>query len=157
MKQKFTLVEFCAGTGAFSLGLKPYVVPIFANDLEPSSKIVFQQNFPATQFVLGDATEMDLEQVPVADIFTSGFPCQPFSISGKREGFDDARTNMFFTTVEYMRRKQPKLAILENVKNILSHDNGNTLRRVLETIRAAGYSVSYQLLDTAVYLSLIHI
>jgi len=149
----YNLLELCTGTGGFSVGFHQTnkVKTVYANDIEESSKTIYKDNFPATMFQCGDINTIDLNALPACDILTSGFSCQGFSIAGKQLGFEDERSSVFFRTIELMKLKQPKIAILENVKNILTHDKCKTLERILKTISDIGYTPHYELLNTSTH------
>ena len=100
----------------------------------------------------GDITKRDIDSVPDIDMYVCGFPCQPFSQAGGRKGFEDSRGNVFWSCMEVIKFKQPKYFILENVKNILRHDNGNTWKTIWGALCAlSGYSVKWKILNTRNY------
>ena len=78
----------------------------------------------------------------------AGFPCQAFSIAGKREGFDDTRGTLFFDVARIIKEKEPKFILLENVKNLVSHDNSNTIKTILETLNSLGYTVDFTIINS---------
>jgi DNA (cytosine-5)-methyltransferase 1 len=82
------------------------------------------------------------------DILTAGFPCQPFSIAGQKEGFNDLRSNVFFTIMKIVEFHTPSCIVLENVKNLNTHDNGNTFKIILEHITRLGYTFKFKILNT---------
>lgn len=142
------LVDLCAGTGAFSIGLKDYCKVVYANDIEKSSKLIYDLNFNH-KLTLGDINTIDPNTIPEHDVITSGFPCQPYSISGKRLGFKDERSGVLFAILKIVKIKKPKIVLLENVKNILTHDNGNTIKFIEEQFTSIGYNFQLVLVDTA--------
>lgn len=144
------LVDLFAGTGAFSYAFAKTgtVTPVFANDLMESSKQVYDQNFQHALH-LQDLTTVSVEEVPAHDILTGGFPCQPFSIAGKQEGFNDARSNVFWKILEIIDRHTPRCVVLENVKNLTSHDNGRTFATIKTNLEARGYHLRFKVLNTA--------
>lgn len=146
----YTLVDLFAGTGAFSLAFEGTgkVHTVMANDMEPNSKAVYEQNFPDVKFVLGDINRLDIDSIPAMDILTGGFPCQPFSVAGYRKGFDDDRANVFWTIMRIVDHRQPACIILENVKNLVTHDNGNTFQVIQSELEKRGYTVKTQVLNT---------
>lgn len=95
-----------------------------------------------------DATTIIPEHMPDFDIFAGGFPCQAFSIAGKRQGFEDARGTLFFEIARICKVKQPKYIVLENVKGLLNHDNGRTFATILGVLSDIGYSVEWQVLNS---------
>ena len=96
----------------------------------------------------GDITQIKAEELPDFDCLVGGFPCQAFSIAGKRRGFDDTRGTLFFDLARILRAKQPRLFVFENVKGLLSHDNGNTFRTIIATIDELGYDCQWQVLNS---------
>lgn len=142
------MIDIFAGTGAFSLAFGDAVNVVFANDIEKSSEEIYNLNFDHK------LTKIDIHNVDPSiitdkvDILTGGFPCQPFSIAGRREGFDDIRSTVFWKLLEIVKHHKPRFVILENVKNILSHDNGKTFKIIIEMIENCGYRVKYKVLDT---------
>jgi len=143
-------IDLCAGTGAFSYALEKTkkVEIVLANDLEPNSKKIYDNNFNHN-LVFGDLMDIKNNEIPNHDILTAGFPCQSFSLSGKKQGFKDDRSFVFFKIIEIMELRKPKVVIFENVKNLVSHDNGKTFETVLKKIKDASYFVKYKVLDTA--------
>jgi DNA (cytosine-5)-methyltransferase 1 len=140
-----TLGEFCAGTGGFSTAFSNYATVIYSNDIEPSSKVIYDLNF-SHKLTLQDVHLV--KDVPRVDIVTCGFSCQPFSISGNRLGFDDERSNVFFAVINHIKTMQPRCILFENVKNLITHDNGNSLKRVLKSVEELGYFWKWDLLNT---------
>lgn len=145
------MIDLCAGTGAFSLAFESsnMVEVVYANDMEPSSKIIYDANFNH-KLTLGNICEIDIKNIPSHDILTGGFPCQPFSQAGKLMGFDDPRSNVFWKIVEIAKYHKPICVILENVKNLMSHDEGETLKTVISSLEKANYSVKYDILNTSI-------
>jgi DNA (cytosine-5)-methyltransferase 1 len=93
-------------------------------------------------------TEVTTDEIPDHNLLVGGFPCQSFSIAGKRRGFEDTRGTMFFEVARILKAKQPRLFILENVKGLLSHDNGNTFKTIIATITELGYDCEWQVLNS---------
>jgi len=96
----------------------------------------------------GDVTKIDAKDVPDHDILTAGFPCQAFSIAGKRLGFEDTRGTLFFEVARIAKEKKPKVVLLENVKGLVSHDKGRTFKIILETMESLGYTVWHKVLNS---------
>lgn len=143
-------VDLFAGTGAFSQALRRQgVTTVFANDLLPSSKTVYDANATAHTLTCGDLCDIAPADVPAHDILTGGFPCQPFSIAGRQRGFQDPRSNVFYKILELLDYHKPACVILENVKNLTTHDNKNTFKTVLDELGARGYHVTHKVLNTA--------
>ena len=96
----------------------------------------------------GDITKINEKDIPDHDVLLAGFPCQPFSHIGKREGFaHETQGTLFFDVLRILKEKQPKMFLLENVKGLLTNDNGETFRIILENLNDLGYSVFYEVLD----------
>lgn len=96
----------------------------------------------------GDATRIVPEELPNFDFLCGGFPCQAFSIAGKRGGFDDTRGTLFFEIARILKVKRPQMFLLENVKGLLSHDNGRTFKTIITTLAELGYGVEWQVLNS---------
>lgn len=150
--KKFKLVELFAGTGAFSLAFENTnnFETIFANDICKNSEIIYNNNFKL-KLNTEDINTLNISEIPSMDILTAGFPCQPFSIAGKQQGFKDNRTNVFWKIIEIIDKHKPSIVIFENVKNLQSHDNGNTLRIILSQIDKLKYFYKYKILNTCNY------
>jgi DNA (cytosine-5)-methyltransferase 1 len=148
---KYTLVDLFCGTGAFSYAFHQTdnVDTIFANDMLDSSEEIFNLNntrgIKLTKQNLVDIKDID---IPKSDILTAGFPCQPFSIAGMQKGFDDERSNVFWKIVSIIKHNNPNVVILENVKNLQSHDNGTTFKIIIETLEKLDYYIKYAILNT---------
>lgn len=151
----YKVAELFTGTGAFSLAFKlvdeTKYQTIYANDFEPSSKKIFDANHTEVSLDCRDLTQVDSKEIPSMDILTSGFPCQPFSIAGMQQGFDDPRANVFWKIIEVVRHHKPRIVILENVKNLQSHDKGNTFVTIQNSLEREGYQIKHKILNTAVY------
>jgi len=96
----------------------------------------------------GDATRLVPKELPDFDLLVGGFPCQAFSIAGKRKGFDDTRGTLFFEIARVLRDKRPRYFLLENVKGLLSHDNGKTFATILGVLSEIGYDIQWQVLNS---------
>jgi DNA (cytosine-5)-methyltransferase 1 len=147
---KLKMIDLCAGTGAFSYVLSKTgkVDVVFANDIEESSKKLYDNNFNH-KLTLENLCTIDVKTIPSHDILTAGFPCQPFSIAGKREGFDDPRSNVFWKIIEIVKFHKPECIILENVKNLGSHDDGDTLKTIITSLEKEKYNIKYKILNTS--------
>ena len=148
--QKTNIIDLFAGTGAFSHAFSKYnkFETIYANDMVKESEAIIKLNHPSINFVLNDMNEIDVKTIPSHNIMCAGFPCQPFSISGKQKGFDDERSNVFWKMLEIIKYHNPEILILENVKNLTSHDNGNTFKVIENNLLGLGYFIKYKILDT---------
>lgn len=107
---------------------------------------IYKSKFPEHKNY-GDITKINAKELPDFDLFVGGFPCQAFSIAGKRGGFDDTRGTLFFDCARILKEKQPRNFILENVKGLLSHDNGRTFKTIINTLTELGYCVEWQVLN----------
>jgi DNA (cytosine-5)-methyltransferase 1 len=147
---KLKMIDLFAGTGAFTLAFQSTnaVNVVFANDMVAHSKTSYDENFNHT-LTLKDLNEVNIEDIPPHDILTGGFPCQPFSIAGLQEGFKDERSNVFWKILSIIDRHQPKCVILENVKNLLSHDEHKTFNTIKSNLEKRGYNICYKILNTA--------
>ena len=149
------ILDLFAGTGAFSLAFHSSSTntvkyeTVMANDYEKASQTIYKENFPEQNFVLGDINTIDVSSIPAHDILCGGFPCQPFSIAGHQEGFNDERSNVFWKILEILRNHRPCIIILENVKNLTTHDNKNTYRTIATKLEYLGYKLRAKVLDTS--------
>jgi DNA (cytosine-5)-methyltransferase 1 len=148
--KKLKMIDLCAGTGAFSYAFEStgLVDVVYANDLEPTSKMIYDKNFDH-ELTLGDLCNVKPKNIPSHNILTMGFSCQPFSIAGKQLGFDDPRTNIFWKLLEIIKYHQTDCVILENVKNLVSHDNGDTLKTIINCLKKEKYHIKYKVLNTS--------
>lgn len=140
---KFKFIDLFAGIGGFRLALQNLEGKcIFSSEWDKYSKQTYKANFGELPF--GDITKpLTKSFIPNDfDVLCAGFPCQAFSIAGKRGGFEDTRGTLFFDVAEIIKQKRPKAIFLENVKGLISHDKGNTLRTILNVLREdLGYFV----------------
>ena len=112
---------------------------VFASDIDIEAKRAYEANYNITPY--GDITQINTSEIPEHDILFAGFPCQPFSIIGKKLGFDDIRGTLFFEIARILKVKKPKMFILENVKQLYTHNKGETLKIIIETLEKLGYKV----------------
>lgn len=150
----FTTIDLFAGVGGIRIAFeKNGFHTIFSNDFEPACKDTFDLNFKEPKLHLEDINSLKIDEIPNFDILLGGFPCQPFSIAGYQQGFEDqkGRGNLFFRIAEILKIKKPNAILLENVRNLASHDKGNTLKVILETLDELGYNVSYKVLNAMEY------
>ena len=141
-----TVVDLFAGIGAMHMAFASYGARIiFASEIDKEAAEIYEANYELKPE--GDITKIDANSIPDHDILCAGFPCQPFSSAGKKLGFEDRRGNLFFEVARIVRVKQPKAILLENVKNLVSHDGGKTFRVILSTLDELGYDVSYKVLN----------
>lgn len=152
LRRIIRFVDLFCGIGGFHLATTAVCeendllpVCIFASDYDPDVQKAYEKNFG--QKPAGDITKIDAAEIPDHEILFAGFPCQPFSICGSMNGFEDTRGTLFFDIARILAVKQPKAFILENVKQLQSHRQGETLRRIMETISTLGYHAEYRVLN----------
>lgn len=149
-----TVASFFAGVGGIDLGFENQGFrTIYANEFDEKARETFSLNFPCVQLDGRDIREVSATEVPSTDIIVGGFPCQAFSTEGYQQGFQDekGRGTLFFELARIVEEKQPSAIFLENVKNLVRHAKGNTLRVILETLEDLGYYVTYQVMNAAEY------
>ena len=123
---------------------------VFSSDIDPYCQDSYEANFGHRP--TGDITKVDPKSIPDHDILFAGFPCQPFSIIGQMKGFDDTRGTLFFHIANIIKEKQPKAFVLENVKQLVGHDKGKTLKVIIKTLKGLGYQhVQYTVLNALDY------
>jgi len=146
-------IDLFAGCGGFRTGMESAgFSTVFANDIDPRSQRTYEVNTPNIKFECGSLTDIDPNELPDFDCLTGGFPCQPFSVSGKGLGFEDTRGTLFFDIANILRLRRPKMFLLENVKQLYHHDEGRTFKRILEVLREdLQYDVHYKVLNTLDY------
>jgi len=146
----FTFIDLFAGLGGFRIALESLGARcVYASEIDESVRQVYIENFRDVPD--GDITKVDADTIPDHNILCAGFPCQAFSISGKQRGFEDSRGTLFFDVARIAKTKKPKVVFMENVKNFVSHDHGNTLSVVRTTMEELGYTFYYKVLNAADY------
>ena len=141
-------ISLFAGIGGFDLALERLGhTSVFANDIDKYCKIIYDKHFETKQ-TTQDIRTVDAYQLPDFDLLCGGFPCQAFSVAGKRRGFEDTRGTLFFEVARIAKVKRPKILFLENVKGLLSHDGGRTFATILLAIDELGYDVEWQVLNS---------
>ena len=142
-KPKFKFIDLFAGIGGFRIAMQSLGGKcVFTSEWDEQAKKTYEANFGEVPF--GDITKEETKKfIPDGfDVLCAGFPCQAFSIAGKRGGFEDTRGTLFFDVAEIIKRKQPKAIFLENVKGLFNHDKGKTLKTILNVLREdLGYYV----------------
>src|SRR5690554_2942122 len=146
--ENYKFIDLFSGIGGFHLALNSLGAKcIFASEWDKYASETYQENFEIKPS--GDITQIKETEIPKHDILCGGFPCQAFSISGKQKGFEDTRGTLFFDIARIVDYHRPKILFLENVKNFVRHDNGNTLKTVIETLESLNYKVFYKVLNTS--------
>ncbi|MDV2581578.1 DNA cytosine methyltransferase [Alkalibacillus haloalkaliphilus] len=140
-----------AGVGGIELGFERQGFNIkWANELDEKASITYQMNHQH-ELVVEDINDVSSVDIPDHDVLLAGFPCQAFSLAGYRRGFEDERGNVFFQVARVIRDKQPEVVLLENVKNLVGHDKGNTFKVILETLHEFGYKVKHKVMNAMEY------
>ena len=159
-ENQYSFIDLFAGIGGIRLGFEyPYYQSpsdkgpkigtcVFSSEWDKYARMTYEANFGEKPF--GDITLLNLSDIPKFDVLLAGFPCQPFSSIGKREGFSHpTQGTLFYEIVKVLDRKKPKAFLLENVRGLLSHDSGNTMKVIENTLIELGYSYDYRVLDAA--------
>ena len=127
MMNRLTVGSMFAGIGGICLGFKQEGFEIvWANEINHKACQTYRKNLGSDYLVEGNIRTIDKSLIPEFDVLTAGFPCQPFSVAGIQRGFDDDRGNLFFQIAEVIDRVRPRIVFLENVSNLINHDNGRT-------------------------------
>ncbi|MCU0544295.1 MAG: DNA cytosine methyltransferase [Oscillatoriaceae cyanobacterium Prado104] len=139
-------IDLFSGIGGFRQGFeKAGFRCVFSCEIDRKCRDVYAQNFGEIPFEdIRKINPIDLEYF---DVLVAGFPCQPFSICGKKRGFEDTRGTIFFDICKIIKAKQPQVIVLENVKHLIHHDGGNTLEIILVSLEDLGYNVNYKMLN----------
>lgn len=146
-------VELFAGIGGFRIACDALnIETVFANDMKLTACSVYADQFGETVLHVGNINEL-MPQIPEHDLLTAGFPCQPFSSAGKKEGVRDSRGTLFQSIVQVLESKRPRLFVLENVKRLLSMESGEHFATILVALSSLGYSIEWRLIN-AMHLGL---
>ncbi len=138
-KAKFTFIDLFAGIGGMRIGAQNNGgVCVLSSEIEKNAQQTYLDNHG--EFPFGDITKISVNDIPNHDVLFAGFPCQPFSHAGLKRGIEDTRGTLFHNIAEILELKKPKVAVLENVKGLVSHDKGYTLQVILKTLTGMGYS-----------------
>lgn len=141
-----------SGIGGIDLGFQQAGFDIvWANEFDKDAAITYRYNFGDDYLIEKDIRKVDAADIPDFDVLVAGFPCQPFSIMGFRKGFNDPRGNLFFEIARIAEAKKPKVIFLENVANLLEHDEGKSFLTVYNALAPQGYAFRYQLIDSLEY------
>lgn len=140
-------IDLFCGIGGFRAGFEQNGFEcVFSSDFDKKVREVYKNNYNEEPF--GDITQVNASEIPDFDVMTAGFPCQPFSISGLKKGFDDTRGTLFFDICRIIEEKRPKVVVLENVKHLIHHDKRKTFSVILKKLKDLGYNVNYRILNT---------
>lgn len=147
--------SFFAGVGGIDKGFETAgFKTIYANEMDQHASVTFSQNFKNVDIDICDIRKLDENKdIPNFDVLLGGFPCQAFSVAGYRQGFDDekGRGNLFFELLRIIKVKKPKVIFLENVKNLVGHDDGNTFEVINKSLENEGYYVKPMVLNSSQY------
>ncbi|MDR2970997.1 MAG: DNA (cytosine-5-)-methyltransferase [Bacteroidales bacterium] len=157
-KSGFTFIDLFAGIGGIRKGFEQAGgTCVFSSEWDSYAQKTYTTNFPSDEPINGDITQIKAKRIPEHDLLLAGFPCQPFSIAGVSKknalgqptGFSDkTQGTLFFDVARIIKEKQPKAFVLENVKNLKSHDRGNTFKVITETLtQELGYTIDYKVID----------
>lgn len=151
----YEIASLFAGVGGIDLGFEitGKFKTVYANEFDPYASKTFEANFPGITVDQRDIHEVPTSEIPKTDVVIAGFPCQAFSIAGYRQGFDDkkGRGELFFELTRILEAHRPRVALFENVKNLVSHDKGNTFRVICKQLDILGYHYTYQVLNAMNY------
>ena len=139
-----------SGIGGFEYGMELSKMDfecVGYSEIDENAKSIYQRHYPK-HINFGDATRIKTEKLPDFDFLVGGFPCQSFSIAGNRQGLDDTRGTLFFEIARILKDKRPRYFLLENVKNLLSHDKGNTFKTITGVLSELGYTISWKIYNS---------
>ncbi|MFC4875027.1 DNA (cytosine-5-)-methyltransferase [Negadavirga shengliensis] len=160
IKHRFKFIDLFAGIGGFRLAFQNLGGKcVFTSEWNHYAQKTYEANFGEVPF--GDITKISEQDIPDHDVLIAGFPCQPFSIAGvskknalgRKHGFlDETQGTLFFDVARILKKKRPPAFLLENVKNLISHDKGNTFKVISGTLKKLGYNIHYRILDGKYYV-----
>jgi len=155
-EKKIRYIDLFCGIGGFRVAatqvFKKFGIAsecVFSCDIDSYAREAYHANFG--EYPAGDITKIESNSIPDHDLLFAGFPCQPFSIIGHKKGFEDVRGTLFFDVARIIEAKKPSGFVLENVKQLATHQNGYTLERILETLKEIGYFVDWKVLNALDY------
>ena len=150
MQNRVKYIDLFAGIGGFHQAMNQYNAEcVFASEWDKEASKTYFENYGIVPE--GDITKIEAKDIPPHDMLCGGFPCQAFSISGKQKGFEDTRGTLFFDIARIVKHHMPKVILLENVRNFEKHDNGNTLKTVVDILNDLNYNVYYKVLNASHY------
>ena len=151
MKKIYKVASLFSGIGGFEQGFKNSNMDydlVFASEIDKYATMTFSYNFSNANMT-GDIKKVNEKEIPSHNLLCGGFPCQSFSVAGKQLGFDDIRGTLFFDVIRVIKEKKPKYILLENVKNLISHDKGNTIKTILQSISKCGYTFDFTIINSS--------
>lgn len=145
-KTQTTFIDLFAGIGGIRIPFDELGFEcVFSSEWDKAAQKSYEANFG--EIPCGDITQIPASQIPPHQILLAGFPCQAFSIMGKMNGFNDTRGTMFFEIERILKHHKTPIILLENVKQLITHDNGRTFKIILEKLKSLGYFIKYQVLN----------
>lgn len=157
MNSKYTVIDLFAGAGGLSKAFqKAGADVVWANEIDKYACNLYRENFKDACLVEGDIKNIESEDIPDFDILVGGFPCQHFSIAGKSRELTDERRNLFYEIIRILKAKKPRAFLLENIKGLMSHDNGETFNIIVETLKDEGYYIKSEVLNSMEYGNIPH-
>ena len=150
--ERLKTIDLFAGIGGIRLGFEQAfgqnIETVFASEWDRHAQKTYKANFDTPQEIAGDITKISEKDIPKFDVCLAGFPCQAFSTSGKRKGFEDTRGTLFFDVARICAHHKPKVIFCENVKGLTNHNQGRTYKTVKETIEGMGYTIHDKILNS---------
>ena len=145
--KRFKFIDLFAGIGGIRIPFDKFNGDcVFSSEIDLGCQEAYRENFGEKPF--GDITKISPKEVPDHDVLLAGFPCQAFSIIGHQKGFGDTRGTLFFNIEQILRVKRPKAFLLENVKQLYSHDGGRTYKVIYKKLKGLGYQVHTEILNS---------
>ena len=144
------VVSLFSGIGGFELGIRNSNlngVVVFSSEIDKHATASYLSNFDDNN-LQGDITKISEKDIPDHDLLVAGFPCQAFSIAGMQKGFADTRGTLFFDVARILKEKQPPYFLLENVKNLVAHDDGKTFKTIIQTLNEVGYTIDFTIINS---------
>jgi len=149
MKQ-FKFIDLFAGISGFHQAAAVNGgVCVFASEIDAAGQKAYGTNYGLQPY--GDITHVDVKDIPDHDLLCAGFPCQPFSIIGNRQGFDDMRGTLFFEIARIIKAKKPPMIVLKNVKQLATHDNKRSINKIISALQDLGYKTDWKILNALDY------
>lgn len=151
----YSVVSLFAGIGGICLGFKQAGFDIvWANEKDHAACLTYRHNLGSDYLIEGDIRNITEDCIPPADVLAAGFPCQSFSVAGAGRGFADPRGTLFFEVIRVAKAIQPRVIFLENVENLMEHDNGRTFQTIYSSLVELGYIIRYQAMATHEYANI---
>lgn len=151
--QSYEVASFFGGVGGIDLGFEQTkkFSTVYINEFDKNAQETISVNFPDVRLDRRDIHEVKAEEVPNTDLIVGGFPCQAFSIAGYRKGFEDERGDLFFELLRIIKFHKPRAIFIENVKNMVTHDHGNTFKVIREALTLNGYYIKWKVMNSKNY------